>query len=269
VKLQITCPGCKKGYVLDGDAAGTEFTCPGCMTRCKIGVPASSRGLSPAPSPPPVPAPDAARVERPAATSGNAPAPSVSPAPAAAGTASPGAAAAAAAKAPEPAQRSPAPAAPQTVVCPRCNLHFKLRGQASFTPDADRPRVLIVEEEGFFRQTATDALETHCEIETAGTVPEAEAILSRGGVDLMVLDITLDGGQGKRLLRQGVYKPCPILIYTARDVSEMYGQAWEELQSLGADDIVFQGLNVAESLSRKAAALLDQRWDVDDEVDAE
>lgn len=153
-----------------------------------------------------------------------------------------------------------APAAQEMVVCPRCNLHFKLRSQSMVSVDTDRPRVLIVEEEGFFRQTAADALDANCEIETAASVNEAEAILAGGGIDLLVLDIMLDGGDGKRLLRIGAMKPCPILIYTSNDVSEMYGQAWEELERMGADDIVFQGMNVAESLSRKAAALLGGQW---------
>jgi len=154
---------------------------------------------------------------------------------------------------------------PEEVVCPRCNLHFKLKSQGAIKGKSDRPRILIVEEPGYFRQTAENALSTHCKIETAASVSEAEKILANGRTDLMILDITLNDGEGKQLLRAGGLKPCPILIYTAEDVSEMYGQAWEELQRLGADDIAFQGMNVEESLSRKVAALLGKQWDDDAE----
>ena len=36
----------------------------------------------------------------------------------------------------------------------------------------------------------------------------------------------------------------------------MYGESWAELQRLGADDLVIKGMNVEDSLRRKAQALL-------------
>jgi hypothetical protein len=36
----------------------------------------------------------------------------------------------------------------------------------------------------------------------------------------------------------------------------MYGEEWDELRRLGADDILIKGINVAESLQRKVGLLL-------------
>ena len=45
----------------------------------------------------------------------------------------------------------------------------------------------------------------------------------------------------------------------------MYGDSWEELRALGADDMVLKGMNVGESLLRKVGALLGKSWDDEDE----
>ena len=72
-----------------------------------------------------------------------------------------------------------------------------------------------------------------------------------------MLDLTLDGGDsGRELLTSLQPKPCPIVIFTAQDESEMYGDHWEELSGLGADELVIKGMNVGESLLRKVADLL-------------
>lgn len=152
----------------------------------------------------------------------------------------------------------------QEVVCPRCKLHFFPRGRRAKVENGSRRTVLVVDDMEYFRQIATDALSPGFEVKTAGTADEARAILSSGGVDLVVLDLTLgDPGEGRRLLAELQPKPCPILIFTAQDESEMYGEVWEELSRLGADDLVIKGMNVADSLVRKAGALLGA--DVDDE----
>ena len=59
-------------------------------------------------------------------------------------------------------------------------------------------------------------------------------------------------------------KPCPILIYTDEDESELYGESWEELQRLGADDILMKGMNAGEMLLRKTSGLLGLPWDEDE-----
>jgi DNA-binding response OmpR family regulator len=76
-------------------------------------------------------------------------------------------------------------------------------------------------------------------------------------IDLVLLDLTLEGGQdGLRLLREGPGKTCPVLLFTAQDESEMYGDGWTRLLALGVDDVVIKGMNMGEILSRKVAALL-------------
>lgn len=140
------------------------------------------------------------------------------------------------------------------VVCPRCNLHFQPR---SPTGKETRKTVLVVDDLEYFRQIARDALGPICRVKTAASSLQAREILAQGGIDLLVLDLALEGtGAGHRFLAELGPKPCPILIYTAQDESEMYGEKWEKLQQLGADDLVIKGMQVAESLARKASSLL-------------
>jgi hypothetical protein len=47
-----------------------------------------------------------------------------------------------------------------------------------------------------------------------------------------------------------------VLLFTAQDESEMYGDGWTKLLSLGVDDVVIKGMNMGEMLTRKVAALL-------------
>ena len=164
--------------------------------------------------------------------------------------------------APTPAPE-PEPDPERPAVCPRCNLHFTI-GTAPAVVDSERRRtVLIVEDLEYFRELARSALDARYDVETASSAQEARTVLARGGVDLLVLDLTLDGGEeeGRSLLRDLMPKPCPILIYTAKDESEMYGDSWGELQNLGADDIVIKGMNVGESLVRKVSTLLGLKID--------
>jgi len=143
------------------------------------------------------------------------------------------------------------------IVCPRCSLHFSPHSASDNTVADDRPTVLIVEDMLYFREVASDALVEDYNVRTAETRQQALDILRGGDIDVMVLDLTLDGGEhGLDLLRSLPNKPCHILIYTAADETEMYGGSWEELQRLGADDIVIKGMNVGESLARKVDSLL-------------
>jgi len=152
----------------------------------------------------------------------------------------------------------------EEVVCPRCKLHFSPRRGASREDADDRPVVLVVEDMEFFREAAADALGTHCEVLTAASVDEALGLLGHRRIDLLVLDLTLDGGEnGRALMRTASEKPCPILIFTAKDESEMYGDSWEELQRLGADDMVIKNMQAGESLLRKAGELLGRSFEPD------
>jgi DNA-binding response OmpR family regulator len=86
---------------------------------------------------------------------------------------------------------------------------------------------------------------------------EARTLLLQGGIDLMLLDVTLERGEdGLRLLRESPGKMCPVLLFTAQDESEMYGDGWEKIRALGVDDVVIKGMNMDEMLSRKVAEML-------------
>jgi predicted Zn finger-like uncharacterized protein len=157
-----------------------------------------------------------------------------------------------------PAVASPVvfPAGPtDEVCCPRCGLHFAPSARADRPPSA-RPVVLIVEDMDYFVEIARDALGGRYELKATGSIEDARALLSRGGIDLLLLDLTLEGGQdGLRLLRESP-KVCPILLFTAQDESEMYGEGWTRLMELGIDDVVIKGMNMGEILARKVSALL-------------
>lgn len=169
------------------------------------------------------------------------------------------------AEAPTPA---PAPGSAE-VVCPRCLLHFT-PGRAAVQPTrpAERSTVLVVEDLAYFREVARDALSDVYDVKAVDTTAAARAALGAGGIDLLVLDLSLEGGdQGAQLLRElSLAKPCPILIYTAQDESEMYGDSWERLHEMGADDIVIKGMNVGESLLRKVDALLGRVGDEENPI---
>jgi len=165
--------------------------------------------------------------------------------------------------------RAAVPSGTVEVVCPRCMLHFS-PGRAAVKPvqPAARSTVLVVEDLAYFREIAREALAEAYEVKTVETAAAARAALAGGGIDLLILDLSLDGGdQGVQLLRElTLGKPCPILIYTAQDESEMYGDSWERLHDMGADDIVIKGMNVGESLLRKVDALLGRSTAEEDPV---
>lgn len=142
------------------------------------------------------------------------------------------------------------------IVCPRCGLHFMPRQEAVPRPGGERRTVLVVEDMDYFRQIARDALEPRFQVRTARNLSEARSVLGGGGIDLLLLDLTLEEENGADLLRELPWKPCPILIFTAEDEQVMYGETWERLQKLGADDVVIKGMNIGESIARKVGALL-------------
>ena len=257
--VELRCSACGSVFVAEGDPAGAEFACPVCLASGRVGAhpqPKSQPKLQPKPQPPqpkPLPAPRAKAA---------APAPRPSRPPQAENRA-----ATSPAPAPRPAERPPSAAhlePAQEVVCPRCKLHFTPRGSASRTDPGDRPRLLLVDRPGFLLDTLRETLGASYEVFTASSVEEARALLAQGNVDLMILDPDIEPG-GEQLLPGPLRKSCPMLIYTAADEAQLYGERWEELHALGADDILVKGMNAAEHLSRKVAALLGRAVDDADE----
>jgi CheY-like chemotaxis protein len=154
-------------------------------------------------------------------------------------------------------QPDPAPlSAAQPVICPRCGLHFTPEHAPAPPAASRRPRVLLVEDMEFFQDIARQALEATADVLSVKSVAEARSALAEGHFDLLLLDLALEGEDGRDLLRSLPFKPCPILIFTARDESDMYGDAWRELKGYGADDVVVKGMQMGETLARKVAALL-------------
>jgi CheY-like chemotaxis protein len=278
MKIELRCSGCGKGYLVDESALGSGLPCPGCSEPLGATTQTASTPDRPnvtnrvASNAAPAiavdrPAPAIAPVTEPTQAAPEPAAPTPTPMPAAAPVA---AAPTTPAVAPA-AEASPAVAVAaaitEEVVCPRCELHFAPRTTASVAREAARKRkkVLIVEDMEYFREIAAEALMPEYEVKGVATTDDALSVLSQGDVDLMVLDLTLDGGDGGLdLLKQLSTKPCPILIYTAQDESEMYGDSWEELRGYGADDIVIKGMNVGDQLVRKVGTLLGKDWDSDD-----
>jgi len=241
MKIEVVCSGCSAAYLLDAELAGTTLPCPSCGAPDGLDVPTP---LAPAPAP-------AAPTPRPASHSptgtSRSPRPNagtVVPGPIASGT-------------PVPAREIAVAEEPEEVVCPRCKLHFVPRRATAEAEQAGRRTVLVVEDMDYFREVATEALSSVFEVRQAATLEEARVRLADGDVDLMLLDLTLGGGNtALDFLRSLTVKPCPIVIYADQDESEMYGDSWDELQGLGADDIVIKGMNAGESLARKVASLL-------------
>ena len=151
---------------------------------------------------------------------------------------------------------APEPGRASEVCCPRCNFHFvpDVRTQPK---SLGRPTLLVVEDMEYFVEIAKDALAARYELKIARTLDEARALLINGGIDLLLLDLTLEKGEdGLQLLRQPPGKTCPVLLFTAQDESEMYGEGWAKLRALGVDDVVIKGMNMDETLSRKVAEML-------------
>lgn len=150
---------------------------------------------------------------------------------------------------------APVEAAGPQVVCPRCGLHFSPGDH--HRPAADRPVVLLVEDLEYFVEIARDALGGAYELRVADSVAGGLGALSDGGIDLLLVDLSLAGGEdGRDLLRALPAKPCPIIALTAQDESQVQGERWNELRTLGVDDILRKGMQMGEALVRKVGERL-------------
>lgn len=160
----------------------------------------------------------------------------------------------------------------EPVTCPGCGLRF-VPGAAAAQPGnvstamaaqraaapvrSGQKTILIVEDVAYFTALARDTLGAKYRAITVDNVADARKILTREHIDLLVLDLTLrEGEDGVDLLRSLGSKEFPVLIFTSGDEAEMYGEAWKELQALGADDLLIKGMNVEESLLKKVGSLL-------------
>jgi two-component system, OmpR family, response regulator len=112
-------------------------------------------------------------------------------------------------------------------------------------------RVLVTEDEADVRSVIARALERDGHtVSTAGSLDESRQALS-GGVDLLVLDLSLPDGSGLTLCREirAAQASLPILILTARSQVELRVEGLDA----GADDYLTKPFAVPELRARVRA----------------
>lgn len=237
--MMVSCPGCNNQYLVDErkiSAKGASMTCRECGTKWRVSAPTAALGV-----PPPAAAAEASLSQSPGP---------VVPAEAAlrVGDSS-------------SALRTP-------VTCPKCNHFFvpqslgpTLVRQAAPQKEA-RPlsRVLLVEDQKYFAELTREALGDDCETTVTANLGAARNLIAAGGYDLVILDLSLEDGQdGTQVLQATRTLGVPVLIFTARDETELYGGVWEQLKAAGATDILIKGMNVGDELKKKVQSLLKAR----------
>ena len=115
-------------------------------------------------------------------------------------------------------------------------------------------KILIVEDDELLRDALTGQLQQlGYEVCSAGSVPEASALLQAQGVDGLILDLGLPGADGLSLLTWARERAAglPVLILTARDSIE------DRLRGLhaGADDYMTKPFHMQELHARLQAML--------------
>jgi two-component system alkaline phosphatase synthesis response regulator PhoP len=115
-------------------------------------------------------------------------------------------------------------------------------------------KLLLVEDEPGLVMTLTDRLVSEgYEVESVGEAPAAVERATRGGYDVILLDVMLPGGNGfdvcRSIRQRGIQTP--ILMLTAR------GQVVDRVVGLklGADDYLVKPFDMAELLARIEALL--------------
>lgn len=121
---------------------------------------------------------------------------------------------------------------------------------------ADRPHVLIVEDEASQREILAYNLEAEgFEVSRAGTGDEALTLFDEAQPDLVVLDWMLPGVSGieicRRLKRRDTSSGTPVIMLSARTEE---GDRVRGLET-GADDYVTKPYSVAELMARVRAQL--------------
>ncbi|WP_307277388.1 response regulator [Labrys wisconsinensis] len=116
-----------------------------------------------------------------------------------------------------------------------------------------RPHILCVEDDAEIAQLLADVLEENgLSVSCVGSAAGMDAVLGRGGVDLVVLDLMLPGEDGLSICRRlRATSAIPIIIVTAR------GEQIDRIVGLeiGADDYVSKPFNSRELVARIRALL--------------
>ncbi len=229
--LKVACPSCGTSYTVDSGKIpdkGGRLTCPSCGKQWSVFKPDGSV--------------EATRPAKSFAPKGSQP---VAPAPVRV-----------------PSQPVALVALSARVTCPKCSHEF-VPGQppagprAAPSPSTERKTILLVEDQDYFSQLARDALGPKYRTLSVSSKDEALKLIQSDPPQLMILDLSLASGQdGRDLLRAIPGKRFPILIFTARDETDLYGEPWQELRALGADGIVLKTINAGEELKKKVNDLL-------------
>lgn len=240
--MMVSCPGCNNMYSLDErklSSRGALLTCAQCGKKWKVRPPSDTAMDSARTEP--APAPDAAEPTSPARLHSRA-----GPEPA------------------RPVEISQSMAG--TVSCPSCGHAFVPAPRPSVTGTGPMPRisapatgqrVLIIEDQNYFAELTRDALGKDFDTHVVATLSEARSALADGPFDLVILDLSLEEGQdGSQLLSAIRKRGTPVLVFTARDETEMYGDVWASLRQAGATDILIKGMNVGEELRQKVKSIL-------------
>jgi len=85
-----------------------------------------------------------------------------------------------------------------------------------------RPRVLHVEDDVDVSAVTSAVAGEFCDVETVGTLQGAQELLSRGGYNLVILDLMLPDGDGADLLdkaRDQDGGPIPVIVFSAKELS--------------------------------------------------
>ena len=229
--MMVSCPGCNNKYNLDErkiSPKGATLTCRECGKKWKVSVPIESPA---------------------AATPGTA--------------TTPAAATSAAEAAPKSSDSSSSLQTP--VNCPKCGHFFVPHSQrstlvkqaASRKESKPVAKVLLVEDQKYFAELTREALGAECETTVTANLGAARNLIATGGYDLVILDLSLEDGQdGTHVLQATRTLGVPVLIFTARDETELYSGAWEQLKAAGATDILIKGMNVGDELRQKVQSLL-------------
>jgi len=232
--MMVSCPGCNNQYLVDErkiTAKGVSMTCRECGKQWRVGAPTPALGIPPASE-----ASEPTAAKKTGATAFEA--------------------------SPRVGDSSSALRAP--VNCPKCGHFFvpqaqgpTLVRQAPHKETRPVSRVLLVEDQKYFAELTREALGDDCETTVTANLSAARNLIAAGGYDLVILDLSLEDGQdGTQVLQATRTLGVPVLIFTARDETELYSGVWEQLKAAGATDILIKGMNVGDELKQKVQSLL-------------
>lgn len=115
------------------------------------------------------------------------------------------------------------------------------------------PAVLIVDDEPAIRRLLRTSLATQgFRTLEAASGAEAQEVVAKGGIDVVLLDLGLPDRDGMEVLRQlRAASPVPVIVLTSREDERAKVAALDE----GADDYITKPFGMAELMARIRAAL--------------